>query len=162
MLALRYGKPVRHRVSIVRLEGDQRRGSDREVVEINLRNKLWKSRCGIGNDAKSPDAGHETERRQRRLATARVVQVRSGTEEGSARLVHRRGADGLIVADNELLRASWRYRGEAGNACATVGQGAVHGRVVKVVIKRPVARLAIVKVDPLPDLVVRNPILLPI
>src|SRR6202044_2801621 len=133
-----------------------RGGADSEVVEINLRNILWKSRRSLGNDAERPGSGHKTQRCQRSLAAARVIQVGGRTEEGNPCLVHSGASDGLIVTDNELLRAGWRHRREAGHACAATGQGAVHGRIVKVIIEGPVARLQIIKVDPLSDLIVSN------
>src|SRR3984957_11913040 len=156
MFAHRFGKPVRRRVGIVGLECDQRRGAYREVVEINLRNILCKSRRSLGNDAECPGAGRETKRGQRRLAPTGVVQVGGGTEEGNPRLVHSGGSDGLIVADNEFLRAVRRYRRETWHACAATGQGAVHGRVVKVIIEGPVACLTTVEVDAFSNFIVSN------
>ena len=91
-----------------------------------------------------------------------IVQMGSRTEEGQPRLVHSGGSDGLVITDDELLRAGWRHRGEAWHVCAAVGQGAVHRRVVKVIIEGPVARLLAVKVDPLSDFVVSNRVLLTI
>src|SRR6202044_3570910 len=134
MLAHRFGKPVRRRVRIVGLECDQRRGADSEVVEINLRNILWKSRRSLGNDAECPGAGHKTQRCQRSLAAARVVQVGGRTEEGNPCLVHSGASDGLIVTDNELLRAGWRPRREAGPPWGAPGEGRVPRRIVKVII----------------------------
>ena len=83
-----------------------------------------------------------------------------GAEESQPRLVHSGGSDGLVVTDDEFLRAGWRHRREAWHACAAAGQGAVHRRVVKVIIEGPIARLPTIKVDPLSDLVVSNRILL--
>ena len=87
-------------------------------------------------------------------------------EESDARLVHGVRSDGLIITDDELLRAGWRHRREARQACATAlrsnGQGVVHRRVVKVIIEGPIARLPTIKVDPLSDFVVSNLVLLTI
>ncbi len=79
-----------------------------------------------------------------------------GAEKGEPRLVDSGGSDHLGVTDDELLGAGWRLRGEAWHACAATGQVAENRRVVVVVVERPVAGLAVVKIDPLPNLVVAN------
>src|ERR1700733_6218262 len=83
-------------------------------------------------------------------------------EEGNPRLVHCVRSDGLVVTDDEFLCAGWRYRREAWNAGTAAGQRAQNCRVVKVIVEGPIARLLTIKVDPLSDFVVCNPVLLTI
>src|ERR1700687_410325 len=157
------GKPVRYGVGVIGLKRDQRGCADADVVvEIELGHILRITWSSIGNDAEGAGTGNETERGKRRFSTRRVVQVGSRAEEGRPRLVDSGRPDNLGVTYDELLGAGWRLRGESWHGGAVLRQGAEHGRIVKVVIERPVARLAIVEVDPLSDLVIRNNISLAI
>ena len=156
------GNPVRYGVGVVGLERDQGGRTDGEVVEVELGHILRISGIGIGDNPLRTETGHETQRGKRSLSTRRVVQVGRRAEEGQARLIHSGRSENLGVTYDKLLGASGRPRREARHACAAARQGAENGRIVEVVIERPVARLAIVEVDPLSDLVVRKRISLAI
>src|ERR1700758_2153794 len=150
------GKPVRYGVGGVGLKRDQRGCANAEVVEVELGHILRIIGIGIGNNSEGAGAGHEAQRGKRRFSTRRVVQVGSRAEEGCPRLVDSGRSDHLGVTYDELLGAGWRLRGEPWHACAVLRQGAEDGRIVKVVIERPVARLAIVEIDALSELVIPN------
>src|ERR1700751_2717589 len=160
MPARHFGKSVRYRVGVVGLERDQGWGADAEAVEVKLRHILRKSWKGIGNNSLGPGTGDKAKRGKRCLASLRLVQMCGGAEEGETRLIDRGGAERLGVADDKLLRPRWRLRGKTWHACCR--QGVVGSRIVEVVIERPVARLTVVKVDSLSDLVVVDPTLLAI
>src|SRR5579862_2649313 len=106
-------EPVRHRVSVIGLERDQRGCADDEVVEIDLRHVFRKSGSCIGDNAESADTGHETKRGKGCLATRRGVQVGSRSEERRARFIYSGRSEIASVADDEFLSAGWRARGEA-------------------------------------------------
>src|SRR5215469_9339187 len=133
MSASYFGKPVRYGVSVVGLERDQRRGSDDEVVEIDLGYILLKSGKRIGDNPEATGPGHETERRKRRLTTGRVVQVGRRAEESHPRLVHGGRSDDLRITYHKLLRPGWRLGGEAWRFISTTlfknGQGTGNCRV---------------------------------
>src|SRR5215472_1996855 len=156
MFAHYFRKSVGCRVSVIRLEGDQRGCTERKVVEIDLGYILRISRIGIGNNPLGAGTGNEPERGKRCLATHGVVQVGSGAEEGQPRLVHGCGSEGLGVTHDKLLGTGWGLGRKTGHAGATARQRAEDSRIVEVIIERPIASLLVVKIYPFPDLVVGN------
>src|SRR5580692_7286893 len=158
MFAYYLRKPIRHGVSIVRLERDQRRGADGEVVEIDLGDILRKPGCRIGDNAEATGTSHKTERGKRRFAARGVIQVSSRTEKSGSCFVHGRRSKSFGIAYDKFLGTGWRRCGEAWDGCA--GQRAQDRRIVEVIVERPITSLLIGEVDALADLVVSHSILL--